>query len=116
MPRSLTSSAVEGVGGLPSSASSYHRGGVHFGIDNKALVHTVREMAPNAVIIANSIATHEVENIYAAGADYVYLNRLEAAWTLQRAVNAGLDREIDVFRNKREASDPYSPDREEILS
>jgi len=86
------------------------------GIDNKALVHVVREMAPNAAIISNAISIDEVHHVYAAGADYVYLNRFEAAWTLQRAIRAGMDQEIDVFRNKRQARNHYSPDRKEILS
>jgi Kef-type K+ transport system membrane component KefB len=86
------------------------------GIDNKSLVRIVREMAPNAVIIANAIATHEIHNVYAAGADYVYLNRFEAAWTLQRAITAGLELEIDLFREKRQSRNHYKPDRTEILS
>ena len=86
------------------------------GIDNKGLVHVVREMAPNAVIIANAIATHEIRAVYEAGADYVYLNRFEAAWTLQRAINAGLDKKIDTFRDKRQSRNHYKPDRTEILS
>ena len=86
------------------------------GIDNAALVHVVREMAPNAVIIANAIATNEIHNVYQAGADYVYLNRFEAAWTLKRAIKAGLENNIDGFRIKRQSRNHYKPDRKEILS
>jgi Kef-type K+ transport system membrane component KefB len=86
------------------------------GIDNKGLVHVVREMAPNAVIIANAIATDEIHKVYEAGANYVYLNRFEAAWTLQRAIKAGIDLEIDAFREKRQSRNHYKPDRKEILS
>jgi len=86
------------------------------GIDNKALVHVVREMAPNASIIANAIATDEIQQVYEAGADYVYLNRFEAAWTLQRAIRSGLKQELDVFKNKRQQRNHYKPDRKEILS
>jgi Kef-type K+ transport system membrane component KefB len=86
------------------------------GIDTKGLVRVVREMAPNAVIIANAIATDEIKHVYEAGADYVYLNRFEAAWTLQRAISAGLDQEIDTFRTKRQSRNWYKPDRKEILS
>jgi Kef-type K+ transport system membrane component KefB len=86
------------------------------GIDNRSLVHVVREMAPQAAIIANAIAIDEIHNIYAAGADYVYLNRFEAAWTLQRAIQAGIEQQIDVFRNERQSRNHYSPDRKEILS
>ena len=85
------------------------------GIDNKRLVHVVREMAPNAVIIANAIAIEEIHKVYAAGADYVYLNRFEAAWTLQRAINAGLEQRIGDFRTERQSRNYYKPDRKEIL-
>lgn len=86
------------------------------GIDNKALVHIVREMAPNASIIANAIAVDEISKVYEAGANYVYLNRFEAAWTLQRAIKAGIGQELDTFRNKRQSRNHYKPDRKEILS
>ncbi|NNK34035.1 MAG: hypothetical protein HKP02_12975 [Xanthomonadales bacterium] len=86
------------------------------GITNRQLVHVVREMAPHAAIIANAIAIDEIQKVYEAGADYVYLNRFEAAWTLQRAVQAGIEQEIDQFRNKRQARNHYKPDRKEILS
>jgi len=86
------------------------------GIDNRSLVHIVREMAPHAAIIANAIAIDEIKNVYEAGADYVYLNRFEAAWTLQRAIQAGLERQIDVFRNDRQSRNHYKPERAEILS
>jgi Kef-type K+ transport system membrane component KefB len=86
------------------------------GIDNKGLVHCVREIAPHASIIANAIAIDEIHKVYEAGADYVYLNRFEAAWTLQRAVQAGIENDIDQFRNKRQARNHYKPERKEILS
>ena len=86
------------------------------GIDNKQLVHVVREMAPNATIIANAIATDEIMKVYECGADYVYLNRFEAAWTLQRAIKAGIDQQIDTFREKRQSRNHYKPERKEILS
>jgi Kef-type K+ transport system membrane component KefB len=85
------------------------------GIDNESLVHVVREMAPHAAIIANAITIEGISKVYAAGADYVYLNRFEAAWTLQRAVSAGLEQDLEHFRNKRQARNHYKPDRKEIL-
>jgi len=86
------------------------------GIDNRDLVHVVREMAPNASIIANAIAIDEIKNVYAAGADYVYLNRFEVAWTLQRAIQAGLDQQLVEFKESRQSRNHYKPDRKEILS
>jgi Kef-type K+ transport system membrane component KefB len=86
------------------------------GIDNRSLVHVVREMAPQSVIIANAIVIDEVHKVYQAGADYVYLNRFEVAWTLQRAIQAGINGQIDVFRTERQSRNHYKPDRKEILS
>jgi Kef-type K+ transport system membrane component KefB len=86
------------------------------GIDNRALVHVVREMAPNASIISNAIATDEIKHVYEAGADFVYLNRFEAAWTLQRAIQAGIEQQLDTFKTKRQSRNHYKPERKEILS
>jgi hypothetical protein len=86
------------------------------GIDNRSLVHLVREMAPEAVIISNAIAIDEIHKVYEAGADYVYLNRFEAAFTLQSAIRAGLENGIDEFRTRRMSRNHYKPDRKEILS
>jgi voltage-gated potassium channel Kch len=85
------------------------------GIDNRSLVHVVREISPHAVIIANAINIDEVQAVYAAGADYVYLSRLEAAHTLERAINEALEDRIEVFRNERRARNHYSEDRKEVL-
>jgi Kef-type K+ transport system membrane component KefB len=85
------------------------------GIDNSSLVHVVREMSPNAVIIANAISIDEIQNVYAAGADYVYLSRFEAAWLLKKAIDEALDNRIDVFKEKRMTRNRYSADRKEIL-
>ena len=85
------------------------------GIDNRQLVHVAREISPNAVIIANAINIDEVQHVYEAGADYVYLSRFEAAWTLQKAVHEALDDRIEMFRNKRKERNHYSEDRKEIL-
>jgi len=86
------------------------------GIDNKALVHILREMAPNAVIISNAVEISEIQKVYEAGADYVYLNRFEAAFTLRKAIEAGLDQRIDTFRDNRQERNHYKPDRREVLS
>ncbi len=85
------------------------------GIDNRALVRVVREMSPNAVIIANAISVDEIKNVYNAGADYVYLSRFEVAWTLEQAIHEALEQRIDVFRQKRMTRNLYSEDRQEVL-
>ena len=85
------------------------------GIDNSSLVHVVREISPSAVIIANAVSIDEIQNVYAAGADYVYLSRFEAAWLLKKAINEALENRIDVFRTKRMSRNRYSEDRKEVL-
>jgi Trk K+ transport system NAD-binding subunit len=85
------------------------------GIDNRTLVHVVREISPQAIIIANAINIDEIPAVYAAGANYVYLSRIEAAHTLEKAVNEALDDKIDVFRNKRQARNYMTEDRTEVL-
>ena len=86
------------------------------GIDNRTLVETVREMAPSAVIIANSVSLTELGNIYKAGADYVYMSRLEAADTLATAIDQAFHDRIDVHRepHKDRHGDPLS--RTEVMS
>ena len=86
------------------------------GLAHRSLVRVAREISPNAVIIANAIDIDEVQHVYAAGADFVYLSRFESAWTLQKAVQEGLDDGIERFRNKRKERNHYSEDRKEILS
>jgi voltage-gated potassium channel Kch len=85
------------------------------GIDNRSLVHVVREISPNAVIISNAISVDEIQNVYNAGADYVYLSRFETAWTLEEAIQEALEKRIDVFKQKRMTRNMYSEDRKEVL-
>ncbi len=85
------------------------------GIDNRSLVHVVREIAPKAVIIANAVSIDEIQNLYSAGADYVYLPRFEVAWTLEEAIHEALEKRIDVFKQKRMTRNLYSEDRKEVL-
>ncbi len=47
-------------------------------------------MAPSAVIIANAIRLSDIERIYRAGADYVYMSRLEVADALHSAIDQAL--------------------------
>lgn len=49
------------------------------GTSNRKLVRTVRRLNPRAVIIANALEFAEMRAIYEAGADYVYLSRVEVA-------------------------------------
>jgi hypothetical protein len=86
------------------------------GIDNRTLVELVREMAPSAVIIANAVSLAEVENIYQAGADYVYMARLEAADSLATAIDQALENRIDVHRERHIHRHGHHDSRKEVMS
>lgn len=85
------------------------------GIDNRRLVETVRRLNPQAVIIANAINYDDAAGIYAAGADYVYLARLEAARSLAEAIGEALNGRLPAYRSKREETEGRLADRHEVL-
>jgi Kef-type K+ transport system membrane component KefB len=86
------------------------------GIDNQDLVRVVREMSSTAIIIANAISFDAVDGLYAAGADYVYMARLEAANSLEHAVTAALENRIGSFRERRAEKQGLHEGRKEVLS
>ncbi|NIM71260.1 MAG: hypothetical protein GTN86_12150 [Xanthomonadales bacterium] len=86
------------------------------GIDNRALVGTLRELSPNAVIIANAVTMDSIDKIYAAGADYVYLSRLEAANSLVDAIGEALENRIAVYREQNMERNGFKRGRNEVLS
>jgi voltage-gated potassium channel Kch len=85
------------------------------GINNRGLVRVVRKMNPNAVIIANAVSLDQINPIYEAGANYVYLSRFEAAQALDEAVHEALKDRIDVYREKSAQKNFYSAERREVL-
>jgi voltage-gated potassium channel Kch len=85
------------------------------GITNRSLVRVVRNMCPNAIIIANAVSLSRVQPIYEAGADWVYQSRLEAARALGEAIDAALNDRIAAFRETRMQINRYSQDRREVL-
>ncbi|NOR19970.1 MAG: hypothetical protein GQ538_07780 [Xanthomonadales bacterium] len=86
------------------------------GIDSRTLVKNVREIAPSAVIIANSVSLEEIENIYEAGADYVYMARLEAAVALGTAIDQALEKRIDVHRERHMQRHGHHKKRKEVMN
>lgn len=85
------------------------------GIDNRRLVESVRRLNPDAIIIANAIAFEDVPAIYAAGASYVFLSRLESARGLEEAIGEALNGTLDGYRAAREEADGKAADRHEAL-
>jgi Kef-type K+ transport system membrane component KefB len=68
------------------------------GTSNRRLVAAVRHMNPGAIIIANAIETREPQHLYEAGADYVFLPRVEIAQAVSHAIMKALRGEIASHR------------------
>lgn len=85
------------------------------GTSNRELVLAVREMNPEAIIIANGIRFEEVDKIYRAGADYVYMARLESASALGDAIGEALSGRIDAHREKGFERHRLRSGRSEVL-
>jgi len=85
------------------------------GIDNRRLVESVRRLNPDAIIIANAVRFDDVADIYAAGANYVYLARLESARGLESAIGEALNGSLPAYRAAREEEDGKPKSRTEVL-
>lgn len=60
------------------------------GMTNQNLVKTLRRMNPEAIIISNAIDMQSSEEVKKAGADYVYMSRIEVASALMETVSHAL--------------------------
>lgn len=65
------------------------------------LVHVIREVNPSAALIATATTFPERKRLYAAGADYVLMPRIEAALGASRAVEAALNGSLSDLRDER---------------
>jgi len=83
--------------------------------DNKRLVQAVRRMNPDAIIIANALSFADCSAIYASGADYVYLTRLEVARGLAEAIGEALNGRLPAYRSAREEGEGKPGNRREVL-
>jgi Kef-type K+ transport system membrane component KefB len=82
------------------------------GTSNERLVRHVRAVNPKAKIIATADVLSDIQALYAAGADYVSVGRLEQANELVEAVTAAEAGLLDDMRSRLEAR---MRDRREIL-
>ena len=73
------------------------------GTSTRKLVESLRHINPHAAIIVNAIQFDEAAELYAAGADYVYLPRVESARLLVQAILRGLQGDIRAHRAEHEA-------------
>jgi voltage-gated potassium channel Kch len=85
------------------------------GTDNRRLVESVRRLNPGAIIIANAVNLADCEAIYAAGANYVYMTRIEAARGLWEAIGEALNGTLEKFRTARDAETEKPSSRGEAL-
>ena len=85
------------------------------GTTNLQLVEVARSLNPDAVIIANAIELKDSKKLYAAGADYVFLPRVETARAVERAIERALAGEIGVYRTQVEAVEGEWHTRREVL-
>jgi voltage-gated potassium channel Kch len=85
------------------------------GTSNRKLVKGVRHINPEAVIIANAIELSESRALYEAGADYVFLQRVETARAVEDAVEKALSGDIKEYRLSIEALYGEWHKREEIM-
>ncbi len=80
------------------------------GVTNLDLVRMLRRMNPGAIIIANAIELDAVASVKAAGADVVYMSRLEVAHTLVNVLEHAIQENIgelnDALRSR--SGDPAS--------
>jgi voltage-gated potassium channel Kch len=82
------------------------------GANNERLVRHVRTLNPTARIVATADLLSDVEDLYAAGADYVTVTRLSDAhelFTVIEAADAGL------LDDKRAEMDARLSERKEVL-
>ncbi|MBL4667359.1 MAG: cation:proton antiporter [Sneathiella sp.] len=86
------------------------------GTDNHKLVHALREINENAVIITNAEQPMAARDLYQAGADYVYMSRVNTARALDDLIEKTLDGTLDEFRDEQERKHGKSHERWEVLN
>ena len=82
------------------------------GADNEKLVRHVRSLNPTAKIVATAEILAEVDDLYAAGADYVTVTRLSDAHELYKVIEAA---QAGLLEDKRAETDVLLSERREVL-
>ncbi|HEY5892103.1 MAG TPA: cation:proton antiporter [Chthoniobacterales bacterium] len=82
------------------------------GTDNIRLVRQLRELNPTAQIISTAEVLHQVPALYAAGADYVSVARLDEAADLVEVLRAA---DKGTLEEKRSSLDEMLGNRQEVL-
>ena len=66
--------------------------------------------------IANAVNLADADAIYAAGADYVFLSRIDTAAALAEAIGMALNGTLTEYRAERETEHGRPGSRSEVLS
>jgi Kef-type K+ transport system membrane component KefB len=82
------------------------------GADNEKLVRHVRSLNPTAKIVATADLLSSVNDLYAAGADYVTVTRLSDARELYQVIEAA---HAGLLEEKRAEMDALLTERREVL-
>ncbi|MBI2058511.1 MAG: cation:proton antiporter [Nitrospirae bacterium] len=87
------------------------------GTSNTQLARNLRHLNPTAMIIVNAVTLDSVPSMYRAGANYVYLARIETATALVPAIEAGLggQESLESYKRGQEAARGVISSREEAL-
>jgi len=85
------------------------------GTTNLRIVTAVRQINPDAIIIANAIELSDCATLYAAGADYVFLQRIETARAVDLAITRALAGEIGTHRKTMTATYGVPGPRDEVM-
>ena len=82
------------------------------GVDNEKLVRHVRVLNPTAKIVATADLLADVDDLYAAGADYVTVTRITDAHELYAVIGAA---DANLLGDKRTEMDAQLAERREVL-
>ncbi|MGE0399245.1 MAG: cation:proton antiporter [Kofleriaceae bacterium] len=85
------------------------------GTSNEQLVRQLRQLAPNAVLIANCTKLSQVDAIRAAGADHVFRAPNEVALGILPAIYAALNASLPSYLEGREEEHGGLSDRNEVI-
>lgn len=82
---------------------------------NKQIVKIARHINPDAIIIANAIELQDCKLLYDAGADFVFMQRVETARAVEQAIESALSGKIKEHRSAIEESYGRWDTRQEVL-
>jgi len=73
------------------------------GTSNLQLAKNLRHINPEAIIIINAIEISAVKDMYKAGANYVFLSRIETARNILPALDAAIGGNLEDFKKEQES-------------